>query len=93
MKIFLAFAAWGLWLTGRPGWSILAGLSMVVIYAVQAVAFPFGHCWACNGNGRWYRNGRRRNFRDCWWCGGAGRRKRIVRRVYDRFRSVEKKAS
>lgn len=92
MKTALAVAVWGLWLTGWYVWSVLAGLAVVLLYVGQCVFWPFGFCWACKGSGKWYRDGKRKNFRDCWWCGGTGKRLRIVRRVWNRMHVLKKKA-
>jgi hypothetical protein len=81
-----------LWIAGHEVWSVLAAFTVLAVYVAQCVFWPFGRCWMCKGSGRWYKNEKRKNFRDCWWCKGAGRRLRIVRRIYNRMHTVKKKA-
>lgn len=92
MKTVMALMCVALWFAGRQGWAVLAGVAIVLLFVAQAVLWPYGFCWVCKGSGRWYRNKARKSFRDCWWCHGAGKRLRVVRRIYNRFHTVEKKA-
>lgn len=91
MKLLGVLSTVMLWAGGKPGWSVLAAVLTVLVYAGQCVFFPWGRCAICKGSGRW-ESSSGKNWRDCWWCGGMGRRLRLVRRIYNRMYAVRKKA-
>lgn len=92
MKITLTIAAWLLWISGKPGWSVLAGAGVILLYLWQCIFWPYAFCTWCRGSGKWYRNEHRKHFRECWWCNGRGRRLRIIRRLWNRTRVIQKNA-
>lgn len=92
MHLLLILAVASAWVTGHPAWAVLIVLLVPVVYVVECAWWPFGYCLCCKGAGKHHKTNSR-VFKDCWWCGGSGRRLRVGRRVWNRLRSVQRKAN
>jgi hypothetical protein len=66
---------------------ILIASVVTICYIGACVAWPFGACWRCGGDGK-RRSPTGRAFRYCRHCGGTGARTRLGRRAWNYLRGL-----
>jgi hypothetical protein len=69
------------------GLVMIAGLGMLVAWAVSLLLHPYTGCGSCKGTPRSYGSFATRSFRLCPGCGGTGRRLRVGARIWPQNRT------